>query len=251
MDTVPEKLSNPISLRAIILILSIVLGFHFLVNFIEDTDLLVYGFSLIIPGSVSIFSFIVARKYSDSLVFSRSYYFLAFGFASLFLAELTYLIYDLFLGIDPYPSIADVFFFIFYPMISLFVFKHIQFFSSPTSISDKIILGIIPVAITTLYLSITISEEFNFDFFYGILFVSATSISFALSIYALKIFQGSLVGTSWIIMVAGILILVGGDIWYYYIELFEEYTLSHTVNVFWYLGYLVILYSLIKHRSSL
>jgi hypothetical protein len=251
MEEVPEKLSSPVDYRIIISLIGAVIGFHIFVNFIDDPDTFVYGFSVLIPAGVVISSFVVARRYSGSLVFSKSYYFLGIGFAGIFLGELTYFIYEVFLEIDPYPSIADVFFFLFYPMVSLYMIQNIRFFSPVTPLWEKILAGIIPVSITLFYLSITVTEEINFDFFYGILFVSATSVSLAISIYALRIFRGSLMGTSWLILVTGILMLVGGDVWYYYIELFEEYTLSHLVNIFWYLGYLLILYSLIKHRSSI
>lgn len=246
---VPDKLSSPINFKIIFVIVASVIGFHVLVNFIEEPDMLIYGFSIVIPFSVSIFSFVVAKKYSGTLVLSKSYNFLGIGFFGIFLGELTYFIYEYFLEIEPYPSIADVFFYLFYPMIILYMIVNIRFFSSNTHFLEKIIMVIIPLAITLFYLSITISEDLTFDFFYGVLFVSSTSIALSISIHAVRIFKSGLIGTSWIILAIGILFLVGGDVWYYYIELFDEYTLEHIVNIFWYLGYILTLYSLFKHKS--
>ncbi|MCV0393054.1 MAG: hypothetical protein K5790_07170 [Nitrosopumilus sp.] len=169
----------------------------------------------------------------------------------IFFGEITYLIYEQFLDLDPYPSIADVFFFLFYPMIIIYLIRNIKFFSPNTHIAKKISIGIIPVTITTIYLAITLSNELSFDFYYGMVFISATSLALGIAVYAASIFRGGILGTSWLILVIGILVIVGGDTWYYYIELFEGYTLSHPVNLFWYGGYILILYSLYKHKSSL
>ncbi len=136
-------------------------------------------------------------------------------------------------------------------MISIYLIFNIRFFAPKTQLWEKITVGIIPVAITLVYLSLTISEELSFDFYYGMVFVIATSIALGLAVYAARIFKEGLLGTAWLILVIGLLMLVGGDIWYYYIELFEGYSLEHIVNLFWYGGYLVILYALYKHKSSL
>ena len=60
-EVVPEKLGSPINFRIVAVISGIVLGFHFLVNFLAEldhyalsSDALIYGFSMIIPVSVSL-----------------------------------------------------------------------------------------------------------------------------------------------------------------------------------------------------
>lgn len=250
-DIVPSRLKNPINFKIFVVIIAAVIGFHSLVNFTENSGELIYAFSIIIPGIVAVFSFITAKKYSGTLVYFKAYVALGIGFLGIFLGEVTYLIYEQILELDPYPSIADVFFFLFYLMISIYLIFNIRFFAPKTQLWEKIIVGIIPVAITLVYLLLTISEELSFDFYYGMVFVIATSIALGLAVYAARIFKEGLLGTAWLILVIGILMLVGGDIWYYYIELFEGYSLDHIVNLFWYGGYLVILYALYKHKSSL
>lgn len=247
----PENLKNPINFKIVALIIAGIIGFHILINFLEDSDWIVYAFSIGIPGAVSAFSFLTAKRYSGANVFSKAYVALGIGFIGIFLGEVTYLVYEQFLDLEPYPSIADVFFFLFYPMIMIYLILNIKFFSPITHIAKKISIGIIPVITTAIYFTLTLSNELNFDFYYGIIFISGSSMALGISVYAASIFKGGLLGTSWLILVIGILIIVGGDTWYYYIELFDGYALAHPVNLFWYGGYILILYSLYKHKTSI
>ena len=111
IDVVPEKLGSPINYSVLLLIGAIVVIFHIVVNISKDSDALVYGFSMIIPATVSVFAFITARRYAGTLVYSRAYKMLGIAFLLMFSAEFTYFVYEQILKLEPYPSIADVFFF--------------------------------------------------------------------------------------------------------------------------------------------
>jgi hypothetical protein len=250
-DVVPEKLVNPINYKIIGLIGILVVGFHISVNIIEESDALVYGFSMIIPAALSAFSFVTAKRYAGTLVYSKAYKMLGIAFIGLFLGELTYFVYEQFLEIDPYPSIADIFFYLFYPMTILYLTINIRFFSPKINKLGILTLAGIPFVITATYVLLTVSDEVGFDFFYGVAFVAASSTSLGFAIHTFRIFKGGLIGTSWLILVIGIILIVAGDTWYYYIEIFETYSLEHIVNLFWYGGQILILYSLYKHKKAL
>lgn len=250
-EIVPDKLRSSINYKVLSIIGGLVLGFHFLVNNTEESDLLVYIFSMSIPASVSIFSFIVGRRYAGTLVYAKAYNMLGIAFLLMLFAEITYFVYEQFLDLEPYPSIADVFFFAFYPMIIIYLIINIRFFAPKlTKIGTSIIISI-PVIATSTYLGLTIEDFGSFDFFYGIIFVAAASTTLGLAINTAKIFRGGLVGTAWLVLVLGITINVIGDVWYYYIEVVESYSLEHPVNLFWYSAYLLILYALYKHKKSI
>ncbi|MEC4848463.1 MAG: histidine kinase [Nitrosarchaeum sp.] len=250
-EIVPDKLKSSIDYKVIAIIVAIVLGFHFLVNNTEESDNLVYIFSMSIPASVAVFSFIVARRYRGTLVYAKAYNMLAIAFVSVLFAEITYFVYEQFLELEPYPSIADVFFFGFYPMTILYLVINIRFFAPKfTRLGILTVIGI-PLVATSTYFSLTIEDFGSFDFFYGIIFVAVASVTLGLAINAAKIFRGGLVGTAWLVLVLGIMINLIGDVWYYYIEVIESYSLEHPVNLFWYSAYLLILYALYKHKKSI
>lgn len=250
-NIVPEKLGSPINYSVLLLIGAIVIIFHIVVNISENSDSLIYGFSMIIPICVSTFAFITARLYAGTLVYSRAYTMLAIAFLLMFFAEFTYFVYEQILELDPYPSIADVFFFAFYPMLILYLVINIRFFAPKiTKIGMATIVGT-PLIITFAYLYSSLSDFGSFDFYYGVIFVAAASTTLGLSIHTARIFNGGLIGTAWLVLVIGIMLDVIGDTWYYYVEINDAYTLEHPVNLFWYSSYLLILYSLFKHKKSL
>ena len=250
-EIVPDKLTSSINYKVLAIIGVAVLGFHFLVNNIEESDQLVYIFSMSIPASVAVFGFIVAKRYAGTLVYAKAYNMLAIAFLSMLFAEITYFVYEQFLDLEPYPSIADVFFFVFYPMIILYLIINIRFFAPKFSKLGALTITGIPLIATLTYLSLTLEDFGSFDFFYGIIFVSAASITLGLAIYAASIFRGGLVGTAWFVLVLGITINLIGDVWYYYVEVVESYSLGHPVNLCWYSAYLLILYALYKHKKSI
>ena len=250
-EVVAEKLGSPINFKIIAVIAGLVLGFHFLVNYSEGSDALIYGFSMIIPLAVSVFAFVTSRRYSGTLVYSKAYVMLGIAFLLMFFAEFTYFIYEQFLDLDPYPSIADVFFFVFYPMIIAYLIINLKFFAPQISKSGYAFIFGTPIVATLTYVYFTISDFGSFDFYYGIIFVAAASITLGLSIHTAKIFKGGLIGTAWLILLIGIIINVIGDVWYYYIEVIGEYSLADPVNLCWYSAYLLILYALYKHKVAL
>lgn len=251
IDVVPEKLGSPISYSVLLLIAAIVIIFHIVVNISKDSDALVYGFSMIIPAIVSIFAFITVRRYAGTLVYSRAYKMLGIAFLLMFSAEFTYFVYEQILKLEPYPSIADLFFFVFYPMVLLYLIINIRFFAPKiTKIGIITIVGT-PLVTTLVYLYLALSDFGSFDFYYGVIFVAAASTTLGFSIHTARIFRGGLIGTAWLVLVIGIILDVVGDTWYYYLEINDGYTLDNPVNLCWYSAYLLILYSLYKHKKSL
>ena len=134
-DIVPDSLKNPLNYKILILIFSSALIFQSILYFIPESESEQYEFfisiiSFVNPLATSIASFVIWKRYDGALVFGRAYLFLGIAYFMVFAAELTYLIYDLVLHADPYPSIADVFFFALYPFTLLHLILNIRFFKS-------------------------------------------------------------------------------------------------------------------------
>jgi hypothetical protein len=253
-DIVSEKLDSPINYKILILIvfsaiaLQLVLTFAFTPDY---SDSIISIISFINPLAVGIAGFFLAYRYKGSLVFGKSYLFLSLGFFSLFVAEVVYFVYDLILDLEPYPSIADLFFFAYIPLLIAHLLLNIRFFQPSITSITKIWVSTIPVVITTIYVSLSLNSigEANFDFYYGFIFVATTSIALSLTILATRIFKAGALGKSWLILLFGVLALTLADDWYYYLEILESYDLTHPVNILWYAGYWIIIYALLKHKK--
>ena len=253
-DVVPDKLTSPINYRVILLIIICAITFQSAISFLfapETSDVIISIVSFINPIAAAIAGFFVVKKYSRTRVFGRSYLFLSLGFLSVFFGELSYLILDLVLELPTYPSIADVFFFAYSPFLIAHLILNIRFFKPDLNLITKVWVSLIPILIVSAYVFVSLSElgEANFDFFYGIIFVTATSITLSLTILGTKILKEGTLGKAWMILLFGVLALTFADDWYYYLELLGEYDLSHPVNIFWYAGYWIVFYALLKHRK--
>lgn len=249
-----KQIVNTVNFKIIAVIIVAILFFHFYVNFVLDvgsSDVVISITSFINPLAASLASFLVSYRYKDSKIFGRSFVILGFAFLAIFLGEVSYLIYDLVLDIDPYPSFADLFFFLEYPLILIPIIMHLRFFLPSFSKIAKIWLILLPVVITSGYFAfswITIGE-FNLDFYLGILFVAASSLTLGFVLFASSVFRQSELGKAWLLLAISLVALNIGDVGYYYIELGEGYDLQHPINLFWYASYWLAFYSLIKHKE--
>lgn len=254
----PEVLKSKINFRVFALIIGASIAFQTFVYFAaESSDLNMEEnlafVSMSLPLIVSVVSFFIAFKYGLSQIFGKSYLFLALAFFSFFLAEVTYYAYDEIFGIEPYPSIADVFFFGLYAFAIVHILINFRFFKTKTHITHKLLFIAIPIVIFSAYSYISLEEigEADFDFFYGIIFVGGAAITLSLAALGVLVFRGGLLGIVWSILLIGLLGFAIGDVWYYYLELFGEYDLYHPVNLFWYAGNWIIIYALYKHSKAI
>ncbi|HSB50946.1 MAG TPA: histidine kinase, partial [Nitrosopumilaceae archaeon] len=257
-EKVPEVLKSKINFKVFALIIAGSIGFQTFIYFaaelpdfnIEENLAFV---SMSLPLVVSVVSFFIAHKYGLSQVFGKSYLFLALAFFCFFLAEVAYYVYDEILEIEPYPSIADVFFFALYVFAAIHILINFRFFKTKTLTAHKLLFIAIPLAIFSAYSFMSLEEigEANFDFYYGIVFVAGAAVTLSLAALGALVFRGGLLGIVWAILLIGLLGFAIGDVWYYYLELYGEYDLHHPVNLFWYAGNWVIIYALYKHSRAI
>lgn len=257
-DIVPEKVKSSFNYKAFLGIAVLVITFHISINYFisgENADTVVSLFSMFVPLALSIIGFAVVKKYKGTQVFGKAYLALSLGYLSIFFAEVTYAVYDIVYDIEPYPSIADVFFFLLYPLLLTYLFINIKFFSPKLGKKSKLWIIVMPLIVLLGYSILSTTEGeisiLEFDFYYGIVFVYSATLTLAVAIVGASIFRQGAIGKAWLILVIGILLNNLGDLWYYNLELFEGYDLTHPVNMFWYSGYLVVIYALLKHKKTL
>ena len=252
-DVVQDKLKDPLNYKIIIIILAAGIGIYFLIQNLSEDDAgsLLFILSVGIASAVSIFSFITSKRYWGTAIFGKSYLALGFAYLSYAIAEVLYYTFDLILGIEPYPSIADIFFFGLYPLTLIHLVLNIRFFNSSFPKLSKVWLPLIPIIFLIVYgyVSLTEFEEANFDFYYGMIFVAGSSITLSIAILGTIIFRQGVIGVAWLLLVIGILINAIGDMWYYQLEIFGEYSDGHMVNEIWYVSNLLMIYALYKHQK--
>ena len=253
-ESVPDKIKSSIDKRVLLLILVMTVSFQVFITMMPDSEELhvfVASVSILNPLVASAASFIVARRYGGSQVFGKAYMALGLGLFMMFLGESTWYYFLYFLDIEPFPSIADAFFFAFYPLSAIHIITNIKFFQTKMDHKSKIMLVALPLAIIGIYSTITLQEigEPNFEFYYGMTFVVASSIVLALALVGSLVFRGGVLGIAWVLLLLGLFLTNTGDVWYFYLETFGAYADGHPVELLWYGSYWIITYGLYKHKK--
>jgi len=251
-EIVSADSSSKIDYRVILLIFVGVFGFQAFLNILPDeTDI---ENSIIVISSVSqlataVAALFVSKRYWGTNVFGKSYLALSIAYFFVFFGEMTYNIYAFVYEIDPYPSFADLFFFLLYPFSLIHLLLNIRFFQPNVVITDKLWVIALPITITAFYSYYAFFEtgKVNFDFYYGIGFVVGAAIITSFAILGTKILWKVPLGRAWFILMIGILLGTVGDVWYHHLEISQSFDTSHVVNLFWYASYWLIVYSLYKH----
>jgi hypothetical protein len=253
-ETVPDKISDPINKKVLLMILVTAVSFQAFITIMPNSgelNIFIALVSILNPLITSIMAFVVSLRYGHSQVFGKAYFSLGVGLFMMFLGETTWYYFLYFLEIEPFPSIADVFFFAFYPLSAIHIMINVRFFKTKIDIKSKAILIALPLIIIATYSIITLNEigEPNFEFYYGMSFVIASSIVLALALLGSLVFRGGVLGIAWTLMLLGLLLTNTGDVWFFYLETFGAYTDGHPVELLWYGGYWVITYGLYKHKK--
>jgi len=242
--------NTKIDYKILLLILGTVILFQiYLEYFISEFILHTFVVLLLIPAAFAsgVMSLIVAKKYHSSK-FALAFYSLPIGFFCAGIGELLYYYFDL-VNIDPFPSIADVFFFLLYPFVMVHLIININFYQEKSTLKSKIAMISFALSIILLYAYCAFDtfESYNIDFFYGLIFVAGAASITSVGLYGAIVVRKIPLGRAWFLLVTGIVIGTIADVWYYGIELMDAYTLDHIVSLFWYASYLIIIYALYKH----
>lgn len=251
--TSKTELGSPIGYRGLAIIAALAIAHQVYLGTIEDVDAVgpttfSYAISSLAAG---IAAFLVARRYWGSEVFGQAYLALAIAFFLLFVGDLTYSYYEIVLNEDPYPSIADVFFLVFYPFAAFHLVRNITYFRRNLGWGPKAGVAVLTaiIVLAFAYESIDYMEEDTFDFFFGLAFVFGSAGILALAVLGAAVFRQSVLGTAWLLLAIGIFIFTIADVWYYILELTGGYDLAHPTNTLWFLSGMVVVYALYKHKK--
>ena len=249
------QLRGSIGIKALIIVAAVAIVHHwYLVEFPDTEEMtagtFTYGLSCF---AAAIASSIIAKRYWGSEIFGKTYLALAIAFFLQGVGDFTYIYYDWYTDEAPYPSIAEVFFLLYYPFAGFHLVRNIKYFKKDLKWGPKIGVAGLTIIIVGIFAALTYEmiEESPIEFYLGLLFALASAVIFSLAILGASVFRDSILGTAWLILAGGIFIFTVADIWYYYLEVFDGYTGVHFVNTLWVLGNTAIIYALYKHKKTI
>jgi len=240
--------------KVLLLIVGLALVFEFYV-LTTDFDTSIFNvadsFYFIGPIAVMAVGFAIAFKHGKDSMYFKPFLLLSVGIMFFMLGDATYLYYDMVLDEDPYPSIADVFYFAFYPCVIGFIIFTLKFFAFPLSKPKVALISAITITLilvfTVLSYDVYEGDILNFDYAYGMVFIIASSLTVGLSTLGILSFKRSLQGLVWLLIMASLVVDSIGFIWYHYLELFEGYVALHTIDTFILSTWTIMFYGLYRH----
>jgi|APSaa5957512535_1039671.scaffolds.fasta_scaffold33803_2 signal transduction histidine kinase len=179
----------------------------------------------------------------------KSLIFLFLAFVSWFTAEQIWMLYDYVFLIDPFPSIADIF----YIAAPIFMLTSLLVFLRPlkNQITKKMIIVAMCCSILLLIptVLITYTESSDSDLV-ELIIVMIYPIIDAIIIIPVIITVLFLIQTKknpfWIMFLLGIIVLIVADTLYLFFELIGEYTDNHPIDLLWLVSYLFWTFSLLR-----
>lgn len=209
-------------------------------NFSNGISLPLY---IIIPGILlllGIWALTRAKKIFDlpriSLIF------LVISFAFSLAAEQTWNLYEHVLDIDPYPSIADFF----YLGAPIFMFISLLLFLKPlrNQISKKSIIFAVAISLVLLIPSVIATynvgvEDEPFEIFVALLYPIVDSLLLIPAIIAILFSVLNQKNFFWIMILAGIIVLISADTIFLFLVIDDAYVDGHPVDILWITSYTI------------
>lgn len=251
-----EMPTKSINYLILALIVGLAIVYQAFNHFVQRPDDQYDIFELLLSTSyvvASIAAFIVAKRYWRSEIFGKTYFALALAYLVYFVGDEIFFYYTNVMHVEAFPSFADVFYFVFYPFAGYHLMKNSTYFKRKFEFKIKLELMVVPIVIAIAYAIIAYDSlgEANFDYYYGVVFVAADAILLGFALVGAQTFRQSILGPVWGLIVLGIIFYTVADIWYYYLELFGQYSDSHIVNMFWLLNTMLVTYALYKHQKTI
>ncbi len=240
--------------KVLLLIVGLALAFEFYVLTVDfDTSIfnVADSFFFIGPIAVMALGFAIAFKHGRDSMYFKPFLALSIGTMFMMLGDVTYLYYDMVLDEDPYPSIGDIFYFLFYPFTVGFIIFTLKFFAFPISKPKIALISIITIGLISVYTGLSYEafegDILNFDFAYGMVFVGIAALTVGLATLGILSFKRSLQGLVWVLILGSLLVDALGVVWYYHLELFEGYVALDTVDTLILSTWTIMFYGLYRH----
>jgi hypothetical protein len=206
-----------------------------------------------------LFSFLILNKYTGrnpKPMFSMAWVGISSGLFLWFLGGLVWVVYALFLNVNPFPSFADVLFVAGYFPLFLALFLVLKVFQTDFS-KKKLMLQIgftIGLsAVISYLLLVPISNSGKTPLVtalsaaYPILDIGLFAPAFVI---LLIFFEGS-IGKAWFFLILGIILNIIADLFFTYTALQGFYHEGHPVELFFLWGYVAFLLGFHIHRREL
>ncbi len=203
-----------------------------------------------VAGMLVVLSIIISARFRKTGNHGKAWLLFSGLAISWFIAETTWIIYELGYHLNPFPSPADAFYLIGYPFLFLFTIHYLKPFKK--LISKKLIISAsvitISVLIPSLYMTIeNHSNESGFGVILGAIYPIEDSIVLVPAIIGIVLFFRGEVNFLWTLLLIGILFEVIADTGFQYVTLNNSYYTGHPVDILFIWSYIMFSFGVYSH----
>lgn len=231
--------------------------------YVDSMTLITNLLAPLMAGSAVVSALFALKRYWDSLRSRLSRIWLGFtlGMTFWFIGETTWAFYVLGLNVEiPYPSIADAFWLIGYIPLLIAIDSYVRLFRPALfkkmyAISAAVVSVVGIVLFAVLAPSIIAAENDVVTLSISLAYPALDIILFSEAILGLLIFtvtrlKGK-VGGAWLLINAGIIMNVIGDMLFSYATSQDTYFSGHPLDLFFYWGYILFALAFYTHMKEL
>ncbi|HMK33064.1 MAG TPA: hypothetical protein VK431_05515 [Nitrosopumilaceae archaeon] len=207
---------------------------------------------IIVSGMLVVLSIIISARFRSTGNHGKAWL-LFFGIAiSWFIAETTWVVYELIYNQNPFPSSADAFYLLGYPFLFLFSTQYLKPFKK--SISKKMIISTsiiaVSVLIPNLYMTLdNNSSESKLAITLGAIYPVADAIVLIPAMIGIVLFFRGEVNFLWTLLLIGILFEVIADTGFQYFTLDNSYYTGHPIDILFIWSYIMFSFGIYSHTQ--
>lgn len=217
----------------------------------------ILNFIFLLPPLLAVAGGIGAvREYGIKNMHGRALLYITLGLAAWFIGETLFAVYDVVLHIDPYPSIADAFYLLAYPLILVGIFKEIFNYKTDMNPIRSIVISIVSIILSILVFALSIQPSYSsgasalenlIAMSYGvgdlILIVGVSHI-----LMLTMDFQGGKLYRAWTYVIVAVCFMLLGDMLYaiYTQQYNDNNPLFKRIDLLWIVSYLAFAYGLFE-----
>ncbi|MEX0657030.1 MAG: hypothetical protein WD154_05750 [Nitrosopumilaceae archaeon] len=242
------------SIQKIFFVIISVAAINLIGNYFGEEIATIVGNFMYIPaaGSLLVVSIIVLQRLGTSGKHGTALIALV-GFAICwFFAEITWIMQELYFKIDPFPSVADLFYLVGYPFLLMFVISYLE--PLKDGITKEIlaiaILAATIVLVSSLYVVLNEDEELShYEFALLAGYPVADAIILVPSLLGVILFFKGKVNFMWTLVFVGVISLYVADTTFLYTQLEDTYYTGHPLEMLFHFMYFLMAFGIYDYMK--
>jgi len=249
MQTLLEKINTYKFLLLSILATGFIMS---LANFLADeTRTLIIDLLFIpVPGAMLVLSIIIALRFRVSGKHGKAWIVFTIFAISWFTAEQIWLVYELIYEIDPWPSVADVFYLSGYPF--LFAFSILYLLPVRNAISKKLVISSLLITVALLIPTFSLayqtnSSENDFEVALAASYPVLDAIVLCPALIGVSLFFKGKVNFLWSLVCIAMVLNVIADAGFLMLSMDDSYYTGHPIDLLYLWAYILFAFGVYSH----